>query len=157
MSSYGFTNVTPMAAAKAVAPVDIKVIDNYAKTKDEPSVVVLNNKTCPLDQGELITYRCNEVDKVSSSQRIQNPTRVKNGIQYVVKVEEILRTTDADGKIISDEPVVAYVTFRHQKSGNITPALVEEALKRMLGALYKTDGNSRISDMMRSAIAPTTN
>lgn len=154
MSTYGFQNKT--AAGFKVTPVAIGVVTNYAKTTDEPSVVVMNNKTCPLDQGELITYRCNEVEKVTTSQKIQNPARVRNGIQYVVKVEDILRTVDSNGNIVCDEPVVAYITFRHQKSGNITSALVEECLTRLLGATYKADGTSRISDMMRSAIAPTT-
>lgn len=154
MSSYAFTNTSE--ASFELKPVAVGVVTNYAKTTDEPSVVVLSNKTCPLDQGELVTYRCNAVDKVTTAQRVQNPSKVRNGVQYVVKVEDILRTTDADGKIICDEPVVAYITFRHQKSGNITTALVEETLKRLLGATYKADGTSRISDMMRSAIAPTT-
>lgn len=154
MSNYAYSNGT--AATFEITPVAVGVVTNYAKTVDEPTIVQLSNKTCPLDQGELITYRCNDIDKVTSTQKVQNPSKVRNGVQYVVKCEEILRTKDSDGNIISDEPVIAYVTFKHQKSGNITPELVEEVFKRLCGALYKSDGTSRIADLMRNAIAPTT-
>jgi hypothetical protein len=152
-SSFGFSNKT--VSENAIAPVAIGVTSNYAKIEDEPTAVVLSNRTCPLDQGELVTYRVNDVNKVSTSQTIQNPSRVRNGVQYVAKVEEILRTTDNDGNIICDEPIVAYLTIRHQKSGNITAAIITEVVTRLLGAIQKADGSYRWDDLMRSAIVPT--
>lgn len=154
-SSFGYTNVTENAVA--VKPIDLKVVTNYAKIEDEATVVALSNKTAPLDQGELVTYRANPLDKVSSSQVIQNPAPVRNGVQYVIKVEEILRTTDGVTGNIVDEPVVAYLTIRHQLSGNVTPAIVTEVAKRCLGACMRTDGTWRFDDLMRSALSPTTN
>lgn len=154
-SSFGYTNITENTTT--VKPIDLKVVTHYAKVEDEADVVMLSNKTAPLDQGELITFRANALEKVSSSQVVQNPAPVRNGIQYVVKVEEILRTVDSvTGKIV-DEPVVAYLTIRHQSSGNITPAIVTETVKRCLGACMRTDGTWRFDDLMRSALNPTTN
>lgn len=152
-SSYAFTNTSNMTGV-TVTPVDIKPVTNYAKTVDEPTVVVLSNKTCPLDQGELLTFRANEMDHISTSLAIQNPTKVRNGVQYVVKLEEILRTKDANGTIISDEPVVAYLTVRHQKTGNISESLVNQIVNRLMGAIYKEDGTTRLADLMRSALVP---
>ena len=151
-SDLGFTNKT--ASTSLVTPVDIKVVTNYAKIEDEPQVCVLSNRTSPLDQGELVTYRSNELDKVSSSQVIQNPTPVRNGVQYVIKVEDILRTTDSVTGQIVDEPVVAYLTIRHQKTGNITPAIVADVVSRCVGACRRSNGTWRFDDLMRSAVAP---
>lgn len=154
-STFGYSNVTENTTT--IKPIDLKVVTNYAKVEDEADVVVLSNKTAPLDQGELITFRANALEKVSSSQIVQNPALVRNGIQYVVKVEEILRTVDSVTGNIVDEPVVAYLTIRHQSSGNITPAIVTETVKRCLGACMRTDGTWRFDDLMRSALNPTTN
>lgn len=152
-SSFSFTNTTEMAGV-SIVPINIKPVTNYGKVQDEPTVCMLQNRTAPLDQGELITYRANELKDVSTSQTIQNPAKVRNGVQYVVKVDEILRTTSSAGDIVCDEPVVAYITIRHQKSGNITSAIVESVFERLVGAVYKEDGTTRFSDLMRSALVP---
>lgn len=154
-SSFGFTNVTANAAK--LTPVDVQPLTNYAKVVDDPETCVLNNKTCPLDQGELVTYRSNELAKVSSTQEIQHPAPVRNGVQYVIKVEDVLRTKDADGNIVMDEPVVAYLTVRHQKSGNISSAHIESIISRVIGACMYTDGTYRFNDLMRSAVVPSKN
>lgn len=153
-SSFGFTNVTPNTVK--ASPVDLKLVTNYARLEDEPTLTVLSNKTAPLDQGERVSFRANALDKVSSSQVIQNPSPVKNGVQYVIKVEEILRTTDSVTGVVIDEPVVAYLTIRHQLSGNVTPAHVQAAVERCLGACMKSNGTWRFDDLMRSAIVPIT-
>lgn len=155
-STFGFTNVT--AFTDTLNPTLIGPSANYAKIGDEPTYCILSNKTAPLDQGELITYRANEIKKISTSQTLQNPLPIKNGIQYVIKAEEILRTKDADGNIIGDEPVVAYLTIRHQKSGNITSGIVEAVVQRLLGACYLDGGTAAIprwNDLMRSSLVPT--
>lgn len=154
-TAMAMTNVT--VSTKTSPITELSVVSNYAKIEDEPSSCVLSNKTCPLDQGELVTYRCSEIPKVSTAQKLQHPAPIKNGVQYVVKVEEILRTKDANGNIICDEPIVAYLTIRHQKSGNISEALVQQTLSRLNGALYKLDGTSRVGDLMRSALVPVNN
>lgn len=156
VSSFGFTNKA--ANAVKVTPVDIKPVTNYARIEDEADVCVLSNKSAPLDQGELVTFRANDLDKISSTQMVQNPAPVRNGVQYVIKVEDILRTVEStNGNIIMDEPIVAYLTIRHQKSGNVTPELVAEVVSRVIGACMRTDGTWRFDDLMRSALAPINN
>lgn len=154
-SSFGYTN--KVANTTKVTPVDVQPVTNYARTEETPNQCVLNNITCPLDQGELLTYKVLELDKVTCQQYIQNPAPVRNGVQYVVKMEEILRTVDSAGDIVMDEPIIAYLTIKHQKSGNITSAKIEEVVSRLIGACMKTDGTWRFSDLMRSAINPTKN
>jgi hypothetical protein len=154
-SSFGFTNKD--VSDKTIAPNDLKLVGSYARVEDEADVCVLSNKTAPLDQGELITFRANTLDKVSTSQTVQYPTAVRNGVQYVIKAEEILRTVDDSGNIVSDEPVVAYLTIRHQCSTHITADLVNQVVLRVLGACYKEDGTNRFDDLMRSALVPVEN
>lgn len=155
VSTFGYTNKV-VNSTKPI-PVDVQPITNYARTEESPLTCVMNNITCPLDQGEVLSYKVLELDKVTSSQVLQNPAPVRNGVQYVVKLEEILRTRDAAGDIIMDEPIVAYLTIKHQKTGNITSAHIEEILTRLLGACMKTNGTYRFNDLMRSAVTPTSN
>lgn len=150
--AFSFTNTANLETA--VTPTDLKPVTVYAKSEDEPTRVVLKNKTCALDQGEVLTFMCKEVDKVSTSQHIQNPTKVPNGVQYVVKLEEILRSTDADGTVISDEPIVMYLTVRHQLTSNISDEIIGTVFKRLIGACYREDGTLRFNDLMRSALVP---
>jgi hypothetical protein len=152
-SSFGFTNTT--AATYTITPTEIGEKTNYAELQDDPTVHVRSNVTCPLDQGELLTLRCNPLDKITTTQTLVNPLKVKNGVQYVVKLEEILRTVNSDGDIVCDEPIVAYLTIRHQKTGNITQNIIDSVVKRLIGACYKSDGTPRWNDLMRSALEPT--
>lgn len=153
-SSFGFTNVTP--GTHTATPILLQLIENYALKSDEPTVVELDNKTCPLDQGELVSFKCQDVTKVSSSQEIRNPAKVTTGVQYLAKVEEILRTTSStDADFVVDEPIIAYLTIRHPKSGNITPDHISSVVERLLGSLMKADGTWRFNELMRSALKPT--
>lgn len=152
-TSFAFTNTTELSATAPIT--GIKAKTNYALVAEQPTVVELQNKTAPLDQGERLTYRCQDVDKVSTTQTIQNPSKVRNGVQYVAKLEEILRTVDADGNIIYDEPLVMYLTVRHQKTGTISDSHISTVLARLLGSLYdETTSTWRFTDLMRSALQP---
>lgn len=151
----GFTNKT--LSEHPMPSYSLGIKENYSCVEDEPSCEVLSNKTCPLDLGEKITYRYNDIDKVTTSLTVQNPSKVRNGVQYVAKDEFIQRTTDANGTIIYDEPVVAYLVVRHQKTGTITPEVIDMAVQRVLGSVIKADGKTRFSDMMRGALVVTEN
>lgn len=155
-SSFGFTNKT--TSSKPVTPVQLDVTSNYALKADEATQVTLDNKTCPLDQGEILNYMCTDLKKVSTVADIQHPTEVTTGVQYVIKLDEVLTTTsDTDSEYRTDEPVVVYLTVRHQKSGNVTNALIGQAVERLIGACRRADGSWRFDDLMRSALKPTTN
>lgn len=152
-SSFGFTNKTN--STHTVTPVDIKVNTNYALVEDEPTSCVLSNKTCPIDQGELVSYKSQTVNKVSTAQDVLYPPQVQTGVQYVVKVEELLSTTSStDPAFRVDLPIVAYLTIRHTKNGQITDDIIAEVVNRLIGACRKTDGSWRFSDLMRSALHP---
>lgn len=151
----GFTN--KLVSEHSMPSYSLGLKDNYACVEDEPTCEVLSNKTCPLDLGEKVTFRYNDIDKVTTSLSIQNPSKVRNGIQYVAKEEFAQRTVDANGNIIYDEPVVAYLVVRHQKTGTIAPATVDLAVQRLMGSVIKSDGSTRFGDMMLGALVVTEN
>lgn len=152
-SSFSFSNTS--AATFTITPVEIGEKSNYAEIADDPTKHVRSNATATLDQGELLTIGCQPIKKVATDQTIQHPYPVKEGVQYIVKLDEILRTVNSAGDIVGDEPIVAYLVVRHQRSGQITNTLVDTVVKRLLGACYKSDGTPRWGDWMRSALEPT--
>lgn len=151
-SSLGFTNTT--AGEVAIKPVKLGLVSNYAKIQDTPDACVMTNKTSPLDQGELVTIRYQKLDKVTTSQDLAYPLPERGGCQYVYKVEDILRTTDESGKVICDEPIVAYLTIRHQRTGNITPEIISQVVSRVAGVFVSNGGTYRFRDTMRGDCSP---
>lgn len=153
-STFGYTNTdTNEATMNSYA---LNVPSNYALLEDEPNQVIIDNKTAPLDQQELITYMAKPVNSVNTRATIQHPSGIKGGIQYVVKVEEVLSTVSTeDENFRVDEPITAYLTVRHPKSGNITSSTITTVVERLLSACRTDSGDWRWDDLMRSAIKPT--
>lgn len=154
-SKFGFTNTT---AGTSVNTTNLMIMDNYGKTMDEPTEARLVNKTCPLDQGEVVSYRCRDIKDVSTFQQIMYPARVREGIEFGVRVDELLRTEDSNGLIICDEPIVATLTIRCPKSSNVTSEVINEVVNRLLGACFdQTAKEYRWDSIMRSSLVPTQN
>jgi hypothetical protein len=128
---------------------------NYALTQDDASRVRLNNKTAPIDAMEIISYASQDIGQVKNDLNLVYPSPVRGGIQYSVVVQETLSTTDdTDTSFRVDEPIIASLSIRHPKSGNITGAIVGEVVCRLLSSLFKEDGTWRFDDLMRSAERP---
>lgn len=151
ITKFGFLNDTD--ASFTIKPKALGFKDNYAIIVDDPNSAEYTNVTSPMDQGELVSFKGENRPKVSTSQDILYPPAVTSGVQYVIKVEDILSTTsDTDANFRVDEPIVAYLTIRHPRSSNVQPSHIEEMVKRVLGACYKSDGTSRFSELMRLAL-----
>jgi hypothetical protein len=152
--SFGYTNGTPTLNKPTVTL--IGPVANYSVVTDDPGNYAATNKTSPMDQAEIVSYKCSKVAKVSTSIPVANPVSNLSGMQYVVKLEEILRIgSDTDPTFKQDLPIVAYFTLRHPRSSNITQADLDAVLLRLLGAVYKSDGTSRLMDLARGALKPT--
>jgi hypothetical protein len=151
-STWGYTNVTPGATLTLTA---LGLKSNYASVMDEANEVVRVNKTTPIDQTEVVSIRSSVVPKVNVSKYlpVPNPSPIKTGITYTVQTEVLLRHTDDQGNV-TDFPIVAYTHIRHQRSGVISSALVEEAFNRHVSAFFHDDGTSRFNELMRSALQP---
>jgi hypothetical protein len=153
-SSFSFTNTT--ANLHDVTPVAIGPVTNYAKVADVANRYAGQNKTCSIGQGELLTYGCDPIKDVNTDQKVYNPGKVKDGVRYRIRLDEILRTTDsADPQYVIDDPIVMELSIKHTLSGNVTASHVETVFKRLIGACMRTDGTFRFDDLMISGLAPT--
>jgi hypothetical protein len=151
-STFKYTNTT--ASANDVTAIALDVIGNYAVERDTARNAVLNNKTAPIDAQEVISYRSADIAEVRNSLNIQNPAKVGSGIQYSVQIEDTLVTEDSSTDFRVDEPIVATLSIRHGKSGNITNAIVAQVVTRLISACMRADGTWRFDDLMRSAERP---
>jgi hypothetical protein len=153
VSAFGFTNTTD--STHTVTPKLLGLTSNYAVTDQDANEATLSNKTAPIDTEEKITFRSRSIQNVNNDLNIQYPSPIKSGIQYQVMVEDTLSTTDStDSSFRVDEPIVAQLTIRHPKSGNITGDLVAVIVTRLLSSLIKADGTWRFDDLMRQAERP---
>lgn len=157
VSNFGYTN---KSAAEMAAPtatvIDFK--NDYALVEDEPTQCVLANKTSPLDQGEKISFGCRELPSITSSVKNNYPGRVTNGVQYQIKLEELLSITDSqDSTFREDVPIVMSLTVRHPMVGAINGTTINDVMMRLFSAMYYTENGvqkSRWDAIMRSALKP---
>lgn len=153
-SSFSFTNTSENS--HTVTPVVLGPVTNYALLSDEPSECVLSNKTCKLDRGELLTFQMRDLKTVNTALTVPYPAPVSAGVQYTVKLEELLTTVSSvNEEFRLDEPITVTLSIKHGKSGNITTGIVAQVVQRLLGALMKADGSFRFDDLMRSSLKPT--
>lgn len=152
-STFGYTNVT--RSSHTVTPFLPGVTTNYAVTKETADHAELSNKTCPIDLEELVSYRSKIVPQVNTNLNIQYPSKVKSGVQYVITEEAVMSTTDSDDATFRvDEPIVAFLTIRHPRSGNVTNSAVGEIVERLISHCKRADGTWRFDDLMRGAERP---
>lgn len=154
-SEFGFTNVSD--SINSVVPKALVLTSNYSLIQDAADVVKLNNKTAPIDQEEIIAFRSRNLNNIPTDLNVQYPSPVKAGIEYSLRIEDLLSTTDSnDPNFRVDEPIVCTIAFRHPKSGNITNSIIGTVFVRAISALMKADGTWRFDDLMRSAERPVT-
>lgn len=154
-SQFKFTNT--IDGSHSVTQKAIGITTNYASIQEDSNTAVLNNKTAPIDAEEIVTYRSKNLPKVDTGLNIQYPSPVKTGIQYQIMVEDTLSTTDStDPSWRVDEPVIAQLTIRHPRSGNINNDIVGQVVTRLVSAAMKADGTWRFDDLMRGAEKPVT-
>lgn len=151
-TSFGFTNTT--ASTSLVTPVDILANTNYALISDEPTECITSNTTCPVDLEEIVTYRSKRIPVVKTAATIQYPNLVKNGVQYTVSDDAVLREEFDDGTKV-DHPIVAYLVIRHDLSGGITDQHIATVVSRLIGAMRNHDGTWKFDKLRRSALKPT--
>lgn len=155
-SEFKYTNKTETGAI--IKLVKINEQSDYGITSDEPTSCSMANTTAPIGQDEVVTNFCTPIKTVNSTLTMPHPSPVKNGIQYGVKVESTLVTTDSsDATYEVDEPCVVQISVRHPRSTNFTSTLVSEAVQRAISAFYGNlfdATNDHVAMLMRSALQP---
>lgn len=153
-SSLGFTNTSEGVAYPTV---DLKIGANYGQVNaPKPAEETrLMNKTGPVDQKELISYRNRRIDAVNTYNKIYYPARVTAGQEFGVRLDEILRTSDENGYIICDEPIVLSISFKAPMSSNLTNEVLNAVFQRAIGALdQNNDGTLDWMSLMMGATNP---
>lgn len=133
-SSLGFTNTT---AGTAVTGTNLQITANYgqinAPTPAEETR--LKNKTGPVDQKEILSYRNRRIENVNTYNKIYYPARITAGQEFGIRLDEILRTKDENGFIVCDEPIVLSISFKAPMSNNLSNDVLNSIFKRMMGAV----------------------
>lgn len=161
-SSFGFTNTT--GSTHPLTPTELGLVGTNYTIQDDKDAKgkALNqikcvNKTAPTDCEEVIVFKVQDIDSVTAKVEIENPAKSTKGVQYTVMSHCVLTTTDPDYDFRVDEPIVASIQIRHNKSGNITPEHVGTVLMRAVSACRRNDGSWRFDDLMRGADKPYSN
>jgi hypothetical protein len=154
-SHWGYSNVTP-AAHRQIPLVDLGIITNYGLRKDEPDICLYKNNTAATDALELVKYTYRNIDKVNVDKELKvlHPAPVNDGLLYGVETQAIFVTEDDATDFRVDEPIVVQVQIRHNNSGNITAAAVQQALARTVSLLQDENGNWQIDALMRGSMRP---
>lgn len=151
--NVGYTNTT--ASTQNINPTKLGKESNYAATSETASEVRMSNLTCPADQAEIISYRYRNVSNINIPQGNMYPPEVSGGIEYGVKLDDLLSLTDSTVPSFRvDYPMEVTLTIKHPKSKYITKDVVIGALQRTLGALCNAAGEWDIERIMRGSLEP---
>lgn len=153
-SSLGFTNTK---VGTALPTTDLELTSNYGMVSaPRPAEETrLMNKTGPVDQKELISYRNRSIDSINTYNKIYYPARVTSGQEFGIRLDEVLRTKDENGFIIADEPIVCTVSFKAPMSNNMSNAILSQIFGRLAGAIPKdSEGNQDWMSLMMGSTNP---
>lgn len=153
-SSLGFTNTV---SGTAVTGTNLQITANYGliNAPVPAEETRLKNKTGPVDQKEILSYRNRRIESVNTYNKIYYPARVVAGQEFGIRLDEILRTKDENGFVICDEPIVLSVSFKAPMSSNLTNAILNTIFQRMMGAVpVDSDGKMDWISLMMGSTNP---
>lgn len=131
---------------------------SWALIEDEPGKCQLSHQST-IDNGEMVTYEAKSVGGVGTYLKAAHKVNQKSSVTYTIRVDEQLKLTSTDDATYAETvPVVAMITIRHPKNGNLLPSDVDTVFKRLIGAAFKTvDGTAttRFADLMQGSTKPT--
>jgi hypothetical protein len=152
VSDFTYTNKT--ASTEELALYKLGLTTNYTQDKTN-NTCVCKNRVSDLDAEERITFSSRPIARTDTGLQILYPAANTKSIQYDVKVEEVLKTTDsADPSFRVDNPIVMSLQIRHERTGFITETILNEVWKRLNSAITKEDGTTRFMDLARESEAP---
>lgn len=131
------------------------------KVKQESvDTVILTNLTSPLSTPEQFRFSAQEVANVYQGSTV-DPTMYaasKRGVSLVAQCNEVWTVTDTtDTTYRVDLPVQAHIVLKIPKNENITPAMVEGLLGRVVSGFFETGSTAttRLQAMLRGSMKPS--
>lgn len=151
-TTYGYTNDGTSGHA-------ISLMSNYSLVLEDPGHVKLENKTCPIDQPELVTIK-GMYTKSANSELTYKPKAAVAGpeayTQFLVKLDDVATTKDSTtSEVVEENIVTAYMVVRCARSGNLPDSLIRTLVDRLYAITKKDDGTDRIPDLRRLGLRPT--
>lgn len=134
----------------------IGLTTNFAPVVNQPGTWMARNNGSILNQNEVVALKAEDIKSVSNNLKLpENTIILRQGIQYVVKIEEDLRTVSStDPSFQQDDPVVMYVVVRHPNSAFVNGAIIDKMFARLQQVIKKPDGKTRWDDLMRLSTQP---
>lgn len=150
--SGGTTHTFPRAALNFAA--DFRVKSN------QPNEAILTNITSPVDRPESIRIGFSNIANVYSGTTIEPSVTAptKRGVSVLCQVTDIISITDdTDADYRVDLPVSYHVVIKVPANENLTTALIQEGLSRMISALFETDSATltRLEALIRGSLIPS--
>lgn len=130
------------------------------RVKSETSnELVLTNLTSPVDRPETFKFSFGEIANIYSGSNVDPSAYApsKKGISVLASLSETYAVTDTvDPSYRVDLPVSAHVVIKVPANENITAAMIQTLVARMLSGLYETGltTTGRISSLVRGSLTP---
>lgn len=137
-----------------------KVTNTTTKTvQDDLQKTRFGNLTTPLTQGELLTYKSQQVKELKTDIPVYNPSPVPvPGVVWGVRADEVLETTNPEKPGWRQQsPMFCAISFGNELSPYVDANFMEQALIRALSMLYDDDGKFRGPELMRGSTTPSQN
>lgn len=128
--------------------------------ENEPNQAVLTNLTSPISYPERFRLGISDVTDVYKGAGIDpglySPTR--RGVSLLSQLTEVWTVTDStDATYNVALPVSAHLVIKLPNNENITPAMVQTLIGRLVSGLYETGSldTKRMSALLRGSLVPS--
>lgn len=155
----GVSGVTTLTHDRAIlnfgADYRIKVQEAAKNT----SQVVLTNMTSPIDKPETFKVAATEIKDIYKGTSIDvalySPTR--KGVSVLCALNDVYTVTDSVTTESYDLPISGHFVLKVPADANITPAMVDAFLGRLISGLYESGSatTARLSAILRGSLIPT--
>lgn len=161
-SSWGYTNNTDSQESVTLKLVNLKSqYSGYTLNSEESkgdnrpnnqSRIILSNRTAPRELDEKVMFAFRPLQEVRSFNLVTNPGKIRDGLEFRVRLDANLRTEWDNGDVV-DDPQVMELVFRGAGDGNVTAATVEEQFVRLISSCYDfTNDRWRFGDLLKQAL-----
>lgn len=134
--------------------------DFRVKSNNSGKEVVITNITSPIDRPENIRIAYTDIANVYSGTGVEPSILApsKRGVSILAQVTDVLSvtdTTDADYRI--DLPISAHMVIKVPSNDNITAAVVQTLVGRLLSSLFDegVSTTARLDAILRGSLVPS--
>ena len=159
--SYNFTDTAISGVSSLTFPRGLTNFGADWKVKEqEPEEAIITNLTSPLSFPEKMRFCSSEVADVYKGAGIDPslyaPSR--RGVSVLGQVTEVWTVSDsADATYQVALPVSAHLVVKVPQNENITPAMVQMLIGRMISGLFETGktDTTRLAALLRGSLLPS--